>query len=226
MGKFTEEFYSSQIDEWKDYYLKYNQLKDIIHNIEQEIGKNNISKFKDDLLNQESNLEKSNNLEDSYFLKIIENNYPELDRLPYPSYIRNFIYELEKQVHSIYLFYLNIEREIYLKINSKLYLNKIQNKNEEEIIFEINELIEIGYLIYSFYIFKNSNIEAINKILSKFDKHLETYFKISLNSLYLKNNLLKENSDLKYMLLFKIIIESSAVLENFTRDYKKLYPNN
>ena len=226
MGKFTEEFYSSQIDEWKDYYLKYNQLKDIIHNIEQEIGKNNISQFKDDLLNQESNLEKPNNLEDSYFLKIIENNYPELDKLPYPSYIRNFIYELEKQVHSIYLFYLNIEREIFLKINSKLYLNKKQNKNEEEIIFEINELIEIGYLIYSFYIFTNSNIEAINKILSKFDKHLETYFKISLNSLYLKNNLLKENSDLKYMLLFKIIIESSAVLENFTRDYKKLYPNN
>ena len=115
----------------------------------------------------------------SYFMKIIENNYPELDNIPNESYIKNFIAELEKQVHSIYLFYLNIEKEIYLKINSKLFLHKFEGKNDEEIISEIDELINISYLIFSFYTFTNNNIEAIDKILSKFDKKLNQYYDFS-----------------------------------------------
>ena len=225
MGKFNEEFYSSQIEDWKEYYLKYNELKNQINDIYNELSNDNINSNRIDLLLGSNNeIDNSEDSSDSYFMKIIENNYPELDNVPNSSYIKNFLEELEKQVHTIYLFYLNIEKEIYLKMNSKLFLHKFEGKNEEQIISEIDELINISYLIYSFYTFTNNNIEAINKILSKFDKKLNKYYHFSVKSMYLKNNLLKENSDLKYMLFFKIIIESTAILEHFTRDFKKHFP--
>ena len=225
MGKFNEEFYSSQIEDWKEYYLKYNELKNLINEIYNELSNNNINNNRIDLLLGSNDVnDNSVDSSNSYFMKIIENNYPELDNIPNSSYIKNFLAELEKQVHSIYLFYLNIEKEIYLKMNSKLFLHKFEGKNEEQIISEIDELINISYLIFSFYTFTNNNIEAINKILSKFDKKLSNYYQFSVKSMYLKNNLLKENSDLKYMLFFKIIIESTAILENFTRDFKKHFP--
>jgi SPX domain protein involved in polyphosphate accumulation len=37
MGKFEEQFYSSQIEDWKDYYLKYDVLKNLINNIYNEL---------------------------------------------------------------------------------------------------------------------------------------------------------------------------------------------
>ena len=226
MGKFEEQFYSSQIEDWKDYYLKYDVLKNLINNIYNELSNNTITNNRIDLLiKTNKKMNDSDESTNSYFMKIIENNYPELDNIPNESYIKNFIAELEKQVHSIYLFYLNIEKEIYLKINSKLFLHKFEGKNDEEIISEIDELINISYLIFSFYTFTNNNIDAIDKILSKFDKKLNQYYDFSIKSMYFKNNLLKENSDIKYMLLFKIIIESNAILEHFTRDFKKHFPN-
>ena len=111
MGKFEEQFYSSQIEDWKDYYLKYDVLKNLINNIYNELSNNTITNNRIDLLiNSSEKMNDSAESSNSYFMKIIENNYPELDNIPNESYIKNFIAELEKQVHSIYLFYLNIEK--------------------------------------------------------------------------------------------------------------------
>jgi hypothetical protein len=48
----------------------------------------------------------------------------------------------------------------------------------------------------------------------------------SLNELYFNKYLSKNESDLKYILSFKIVIESTALLESYGKELMKLYPNN
>ena len=90
----------------------------------------------------------------------------------------------------------------------------------ENIKNQLNKLIDNAYLIYSIYNYTNSNIEAIRNLLRKINKNFSKIFNLNLSELFFIKNLTQEQSDLKYMLNFKIIIESSAIIEDFYNKIK------
>ena len=61
--------------------------------------------------------------------------------------------------------------------------------------------------------FINDNMKAIKKILKKFDKKFSNYFG-NIGPKYIIENLSKQNSDLEYLLQFKIIDETSCICES------------
>ena len=89
--------------------------------------------------------------------------------------ITSFKNELDKELKKFYLFFINQERKLYLKINSRLYYrNSYSNLDLEGIIKEYNEIISIEYSSLYFASYVNLNIKAIFKILKKFDHKLST----------------------------------------------------
>ena len=54
---------------------------------------------------------------------------------------------------------------------------------------------------------------ALKKILKKFDKKFQRYFGI-ISPKYILTHLTSQNSDLEYLLQFKLIDESTTICEN------------
>ena len=78
---------------------------------------------------------------------------------------------------------------------------------DEELLEELSDLTDITYLMYSFYSYIDLNVQAIQEILKYFDDNFQILnHNISMNKLYFKKYLSKKDSDLKYILSFKIII--------------------
>lgn len=71
--------------------------------------------------------------------------------------------------------------------------------------------------------FVNINITAIRKILKKFDKSFGITHKNPVAVFYLKEILQKESNSLTYILQFKIIDESSALLEKVSHSLKSSF---
>ena len=77
--------------------------------------------------------------------------------------------------------------------------------------------------------FINDNMMAIKKILKKFDKKFSNYFG-NIRPKYILDNLSKQNSDLEYLLQFKIIDEASFIYDSnlkvLTECYKEFCQSN
>ena len=92
----------------------------------------------------------------------------------------------------------------------------------DEIIKEMKNLKETLYLAKLLNIFINDNMMAIKKILKKFDKKFNGYFG-NFGPKYILDNLCKENSDFEYLLEFKIIDETSCIVESNMKLLKEFY---
>ena len=253
MDKFYKEFYASRLDDWKNKYIKLLELRKlvklIVKDIEKHGGKierNNgrASVFEDSrpsllqldrrsvgliaLEDKENLFNKNTPIFDSPVMYEIENTFNEIETFSYSDDIKIFLYFLQIEIHNVYVFYLTKEKEIFTKTNEHLYKKKkIDMMGEDEVLQELNDLTEIAYLTYSFYLYADLNIEAVHQILKYFDEHfMSLNDNTSLNKLYFKKYLSQNESDLKYILSFKIIIESTALLESYRKELIKLYPNN
>ena len=58
----------------------------------------------------------------------IENTFDEIDKLSYSDDIKIFLYFLQIEIHNVYVFYLNQEKEIYNRTNEHLYKRKHINE--------------------------------------------------------------------------------------------------
>ncbi len=253
MDKFYKEFYASRLDDWKNKYIKLLELRKlvklIVKDIEKHGGKierNNgrASVFEDSrpsllqldrrsvgliaLEDKENLFNKNAPIFDSPIMYEIENTFNEIETFSYSDDIKIFLYFLQIEIHNVYVFYLTKEKEIFTKTNEHLYKKKkIDMMGEDEVLQELNDLTEIAYLTYSFYLYADLNIQAVHQILKYFDEHfMSLNDNTSLNKLYFKKYLSQNESDLKYILSFKIIIESTALLESYGKELIKLYPNN
>ena len=143
--------------------------------------------------------------------------FKEIENLDYCDDIKIFLYFLTIEVHNVYVFYLSIEKNIFTRVNEHSYSRQKYNKmSKDELIEELSDLTDITYLMYSFYSYIDINIEAIHEILKYFDDHFQILnHDISMHKLFFKKNVNKKESDLKYILSFKIIIESSALIESY-----------
>ena len=252
MEKFYKEFYASRLEDWKNKYIKLLELRKlvklIVKDIEKHGGKINRNKGRPSIIedtrtsiqldrhsvglsaldDKENLFNKNTQIFESTMMYDIENTFEEINKFAYSDDIKIFLYFLQIEVHNVYVFYLSQEKEIYTKTNEHLYKKKkIKKMNEDEILEELNDLIDIAYLTYSFYLYVDLNIEAVHQILKYFDEHfMSINNNTSLHKLYFNKYLSQNESDLKYILSFKIVIDSTVLLESYGRELIKIYPNN
>ena len=255
MDKFYKEFYASRLEDWKNKYIKLLELRKLVKLIVKDIEKHGgkitrkqgrysifedtrnsrpsiqldrhsvgLSVFED----KENLFDKNDPIFETPVMYEIENTFDEIDKLSYSDDIKIFLYFLQIEIHNVYVFYLNQEKEIYNRTNEHLYKRKhIKEMKESEVLEELNDLTEIAYLTYSFYLYSDLNIEAIHQILKYFDEHfMSINNNTSLHKLFFRKYLSQNESDLKYILNFKIVIESTALLESYRKELIKLYPKN
>ena len=252
MDKFYKEFYASRLDEWKNKYIKLLELRKLVKLIVKDIEKHGgkierkngrFSILEDSrnsiqldrrsvglsaLDDKENLFNKNAPIFETPVMYDIENTFNEIEDLTYSDDIKIFLYFLNIEIYNVYVFYLSQEKEIYTRTNEHLYKRKNLEKMEEnEVLEELKDLTDIAYLTYSFYLYADLNIEAIHQILKYFDEHfMEVNGNISLNKLYFNKYLTQNESDLKYILSFKTVIESTALLESYRKELIQLYPNN
>ena len=154
----------------------------------------------------------------------INETFKEIENLDFCDDMKIFLYFLTIEVHNVYVFYLSIEKNIFTRINKHSYSRQKYSKmNKDELLEELSDLTDITYLMYSFYSYIDLNIEAVHEILKYFDDHFQILNDdISMNKLFFRKYLSKKESDLKYILNFKIIIESSALIESYYHEILKL----
>ena len=150
--------------------------------------------------------------------------FTELKELEFEDDMKIFLYFLTIEVHNVYVFYLSIEKNIFMRVNEHSNnRKKYGTMTERELLDELSDLTDITYLLYSFYSYIDLNVQAIQEILKYFDNHFQVInHNISMNKLYFKKYLTKKESDLKYILSFKIIIESCALIESYYHEIIKL----
>ena len=253
---FIKEFEQSRLEEWKNKYIKLKEMIHLIKLIRDDIEKHggeiietiNIRdstssegasedklerrSFNLGILNDKEGIfDKNEKIFNSPIMFEIDKTFKELKTLQFEDDIKIFLYFLHIEVHNVYVFYLSIEKEIYTRTNSYLFQrhnsNDKNNNNEEYVSNQLKELIEIAYLTYSFYLYIDLNVEAVKQILEYFDSiFLKINDGISIKKLFFNKNMLNKESDLKYILGFKIINECSILLENYCFEIKNNFQKN
>ncbi len=202
MGKYGKLFRDIQIKEFKGYYIDYKKLKQTIKLMEQSLPRISHQLIK----NRDSNLKlratvlsenDSSNMEDEY-----------------GDQLKEFKNLLDEEFQKCYKFFKRIRKQLHNKTNAHLYTQtNYLSYTLEEIIKELNNLRNTTYLAKCLNAFINDNMKAIKKILKKFDKKFSNYFG-NIGPKYILDSLSKQNSDLEYLLQFKIIDEVSCICES------------
>ena len=197
MVKYGKEFRKNQNLEWKDKYFDYKTKK---------------KKIKEYI-----KIRNSSNEEDVAFLNELE------------TWSKEFEQSIDKDVKKVYIFYTNKERTLYKNINESLHVKDYYEKldlfafvNEFKKLKETSELsLKLSNFIYY-------NLNAVLKILKKFDKKIITQkykdYKIRFN--YIQTKIEEQNSDILYLIKFKMIDEVNVILENLINDLMKEFKSN
>ena len=121
---------------------------------------------------------------------------------------------LDQEFFRCYKFFKKMKRQLHNKINKNLLASTNYSKyNIQEFLKEVGELRKTIYLAKCLNAFINDNMMAIKKILKKFDKNFYNYFG-NFGPKYILDNLCMQNNELEYLLQFKIIDETSCIIES------------
>ena len=199
MVKFGKKFNETKISDWKEKYLDYKALKQMI------------KKFRN---------EKETNKEE----KSIEEKEEILNK-----YINEFTGKLDKEIRKIYIFFTKNEKILYKDINKILHIK--EEYFDYELSDYLKQLLELKRiskfsLDISQYIYYN--LKALLKILKKFDKRV---IGIKNKNNHIKNNYIvakleDQNSDILYLINFKMLDEVNVILENLVSCLKDSFKNN
>ena len=197
MVKYGKEFRKNQNIEWVEKYFDYKGKKKMIKEYLQK--------------------RESLNIDEVSFLNELE------------KWSKDFEENISKDVKKAYIFYTNKERALYKKINESLHVKDYYEKldlfafvNEFKKLKETSELsLKLSNFIYY-------NLNAVLKILKKFDKKIITQkykdYKIRFN--YIQTKIEEQNSDILYLIKFKMIDEVNVILENLINDLMKEFKSN
>lgn len=120
---------------------------------------------------------------------------------------------LSSEIKRVYQFYSSIERELYIQINIRIQVKDLYNTlSLMSIVDELRKLKEISWILYNLTKFVNQNLVLVKEILGFIEN---SYLKDRIKS-YLYNQITCINSDLNYLLQFKIIDEVSCILNEFS----------
>ena len=197
MVKYGKEFRKNQNIEWVEKYFDYKGKKKMIKEYLQK--------------------RESLNIDEASFLNELE------------KWSKDFEENISKDVKKAYIFYTNKERALYKNINESLHVKDYYEKldlfafvNEFKKLKETSELsLKLSNFIYY-------NLNAVLKILKKFDKKIITQkykdYKIRFN--YIQTKIEEQNSDILYLIKFKMIDEVNVILENLINDLMKEFKSN
>ncbi|MCQ2817896.1 MAG: MFS transporter [archaeon] len=224
MVKFGKKLRARIIEVWKDSYMDYKKLKQLIRKIYNALyppkgkGGNTIDIESVDFLEQmpppnqrpKSNTDDLN--EDSFLLN--EDIQFVIEKNKRGKYLKEFLTLLDTEFHKVYVNFVQLEKELYGQINRILYAQPNYNQlNIKEIGEELESLHCTIFLANSLKDFINDNVTALRKILKKFDKKFHKFFGYISYSIFSKK-LNTQNSDLEYMLQFKVIDEANIIIED------------
>ena len=221
MVKFGKLYRSIQIPEFTGNYIDYKKLKQKIKKIKENIPSVSTSYI--------SNNFSFNNLKYNLNLSISNDEYiPNPLKLSindgeYNNHLVEFKNLLDNEFQKFFNFFLKVKRRLHKKLNKHLYTQtNYSTYKEAELVEEINNLRFTIYLAKCLNAFIHDNMMAIKKILKKFDKKFNNYFG-NFGPRYILDNLCKENSDLEYLLQFKIIDEACCIIEDNAKLLKDCY---
>ena len=224
MGKYGKLFRELQIIEFKEHYINYKRLKQKIKQIREILPR----------ISQQLIKDRASNASNLKLRPTILSENDENDNIPisdeYGEQLKEFKTLLDEEFQRCFLFYKKMKKQLHNKLNKHLYTQtNYLSYNIEEIIKEINNIRNTTYLAKCLNAFINDNMMAIKKILKKFDKNFSNYFG-NIGPKYILDNLSKQNSELEYLLQFKIIDEASCICESnlglLTDCFKELSDSN
>ena len=197
MVKYGKEFRKNQNLEWKEKYFDYKAKKQLIKEL--------IKK-------------REGYAEDDFSL---------LSKLE--TWTQQFEECLDKDIKKVYIFFSNKERSLYKSINESLHLKeKYADLDLGLFLNEFKKLKEISELSLNLSHFIYYNLKAVIKILKKFDKKVITPknkdYQIKIK--YIQNKIQEQNSDIFYLMKFKLIDEVNVILENLINNLMKEFKSN
>ena len=233
MVKFGKDFRKYQVKHWTDSYINYKLLKQEIKKI-----KNNIAQSK--IQSRPTNATEISDIGHPSIkpLELVPDNsmiietqdLQSLYNLQYGNELKSFIDLLEKEFRKCYIHFVGQEKELYKRVNGHCFASAMYNEyNILNIINEMKEIVLTVKLAKHLNCFINDNVMALKKILKKFDKKYQRYFGV-ISPKYILTHLTSQNSDLEYLLQFKLIDETTTICENnfniLLNLYKRLRGNN
>ena len=200
MVKYGKKLRKIKTKDWEDKYFNYKKLKQEIKKMVKE--------------KESKNIENLNNIEkDEIF-----NNW-----------IKEFTDSLDKEIRFVYIFFSKNEKRLYKDIN--IYLHIKDDYTTYDMQDYLQQYLELKKLsIFSFNISKYVyyNLKAIIKILKKFDKKViglqDKDFHIKKN--FIVTKLEEQNSDILYLINFKMIDEVNVILEDLIACLKEQFKLN
>ena len=197
MVKYGKEFRRNQNLEWRDKYFDYKAKKKMIKEYIKK--KEGIASNDISLL---ADLEK---------------------------WTSEFEQSLDKDIKKVYIFFANKERTLFKCLNESLHLkDSYGNFDLATYLNELKKLKELSDLSLKMSYFIFYNLKAVIKILKKFDKKVITPknkdYQIRMN--YIQTKIEEQNSDILYLIKFKIIDEVNVLLENLINHLMKEFKSN
>ena len=200
MVKYGKSFRNIQIKEWDGKYFDYKKLKQKI----KKLGYERENKDLKDLNNIEKN---------EIFNK----------------WIKEFTEDVDKEIRKIYIFFSKNEKKLYKDINVYLHIKEdYANYELDDYLKQYHELKKLSYLSLNISRYVYYNLKALIKILKKFDKKI---IGLKEKDFHIKNNFIltkleEQNSDILYLISFKMIDEVNVILEDLITYLKEQFKLN
>ena len=228
MAKFGKKYRHSQIEEWKNHYINYKALKQKIKAINEKI---NIRKRSGTVnVNNKLSIQKISlmPIRNITATSLLLDDLSILYQGQFGQELKEFIDLLDSELNKCYLFFILTEKELYKKVNAHLITQtNYINYNLFDIYAEMNKLNVTVYFIKCLNSFIYDNMNAIKKILKKFDKKLSEYCGKIQTKYILHQLTITENNKLEYILRYKTIDEALTICEsNLNELYKYFNQNN
>ena len=197
MVKYGKEFRKNQLSKWKEKYFNYKAHKQKIKLL---LNNKNTKKF---IFKKET--------------KILEE---------YEKWINEFEDSLDRDIKKVYIFFSNQEKILYKKINQFLHIkDDYPNFELNDYLNQYKQLNELSLLSLNISKFIYYNLKALIKILKKFDKKIigSKYKSYHIKKNYIQKKLEEQNSDILYLIKFKMIDEINLILEELIKELKEQF---
>ena len=199
MVKYGKEFRKNQFNDWKEKYFDYKAQKQIIKKY---------LKMRVDIPQDDETITLREQLS-KWSVEFEEN--------------------LDKDIKKVYIFFSNKEKVLYKKINEYLHIKEdYPNFELGDFLNHYKQLKELSELSLNLSNFIFFNLKAVIKILKKYDKkiitpqHKDLYIRIN----YIQTKIEEQNSDILYLIKFKMIDEVNVILEDLINSLMKEFKSN
>jgi len=200
MGKFENDFQNNKIEEWKEKYIDYISLKQKIKEYLSDMEKQGIIEL--------TPIEKTELLS---------------------KYKKEFTNDLDKEIRKVYVFFSKNEKHLYKNINKYLHIKEdFSIYTLEDYLTQYSELNELSVTSYKMSKYVFYNLKCLLKLLNKFDRKIigsKNKEELIKNN-YIINKLEDQNSDILYLINFKMLDEVNAIVEDLIKCLKDSFKSN